>query len=232
MTKFLYLIILIIFSILLMILVLIYRNAFKPIYTILALIWYTLMICLLIILWTWESIYSIIIFLIIIRGIFTIFIYFASLINNQNLLTNTPTTFYIVILINIIITIILISGIIIVQHTTHKEAVIATRTITTYFIEGKGRVRRLDKERPFHYNNYHDIRKRLSFTKDITTVPYPSSPSDLSSSITIIYHNPWWYFTIICILLLLLSLFLTIKICTSQNKSIRKINTYKNNEDI
>lgn len=232
MTKLLYLIIIIIFSTLLITLLFIYHNAFKPIHTILALIWYTLLTCLLIIIWTWESIYSIIIFLIIIRGIFTIFIYFASLINNQNLLTNTPSTFYIIILINIIIIVILISGIIIVQHTTRKEATTATRTITTYFIEGKGRVRSLDKERPFHFNNYHDITKRLAFTKDITTVPYPSSPSDLSSSITIIYHNPWWYFTFICILLLLLSLFLTIKICTSQNKSIRKINTYKNNEDI
>lgn len=54
-----------------------------PIYLIILLILYSIITCFLISLWRSNFIYSIILFLIIIRGILIIFLYFSSLISNE-----------------------------------------------------------------------------------------------------------------------------------------------------
>lgn len=82
MIKFIYFkffIIIIIFSILYILV----TNYLHPIYLLILIIIYTRIICLLISTWSYNFIYSIILFLIIIRGILIIFLYFSSLISND-----------------------------------------------------------------------------------------------------------------------------------------------------
>lgn len=58
-------------------------NSLHPIYFITLLLLYSITICLIISIWKFTYIYSIIIFIIIIRGLLIIFIYFARLISNE-----------------------------------------------------------------------------------------------------------------------------------------------------
>lgn len=58
-------------------------NILHPIYLIILLIFYSLITCFLMSMWRSNFIYSIIIFLIIISGILIIFLYFSSLISNE-----------------------------------------------------------------------------------------------------------------------------------------------------
>lgn len=210
-------------TLIIIIIIIFFRHAYKPIYTIIILIIYTSLICLYIVVWTWKSLYSITIFLILIRGIFTIFIYFARLINNEQLLTNTPFIIYLSMSINFIVILILITRIFIIQHSASTKAT----TITHY---GSKQTLHEDKIKNYLYVypvNFNDdseqnIQLNTVYTTETLYIPTPSSPPDLSTSIKLIYENPWWYITILCILLLILSLIITIKLCSIQNKSIRK----------
>lgn len=73
---------LLIFRILLIIFIIITR-LMHPIHFITLLLFYTIIICIIMSIWKYSYIYSIIIFIIIIRGLLIIFIYFASLISNE-----------------------------------------------------------------------------------------------------------------------------------------------------
>lgn len=69
-------------------------NSLHPIYFIIILLFYAILICLIISLWKFTYIYSIIIFIIIISGLLIIFIYFARLISNeQNKITKNTLLF-------------------------------------------------------------------------------------------------------------------------------------------
>lgn len=97
----------IIIIILLTLLYIIYINYIHPISLIIILIIYRLITCILISIHSYNYIYSIIFFLIIIRGLLIIFLYFASLISNdQNTfkfkiisLINVRINFFIIIII-------------------------------------------------------------------------------------------------------------------------------------
>lgn len=82
MTKIFYIIILLLI-IILRILFILSINNLHPTPFILSLIFYAILICLNISIWSYNFIYSIILFLIIIRGILIIFLYFSSLISNE-----------------------------------------------------------------------------------------------------------------------------------------------------
>lgn len=94
MIKFTYLkfiIIIIIFLILYTLII----NYIHPIYILILIIIYGRIICFIISTWSYNFIYSIILFLIIIRGILIIFLYFSSLIsNNQTKFTINPTLIF------------------------------------------------------------------------------------------------------------------------------------------
>jgi len=77
---------LITFRIILIILIIIFRFTIKnshPIFILIILILYRIITCLIISKWSQNFIYSIILFLIIIRGLLIIFLYFSSLISNE-----------------------------------------------------------------------------------------------------------------------------------------------------
>lgn len=82
MIKFTYLKFLLIIIILLILYILII-NSLHPIYILILIIIYRGIICCLISSWSYNFIYSIILFLIIIRGILIIFLYFSRLISND-----------------------------------------------------------------------------------------------------------------------------------------------------
>lgn len=82
MIKFIYLKFFIIIIILIILYILII-NYIHPIYLLIIIIIYRRIICFLISTWSYNFIYSIILFLIIIRGILIIFLYFSSLISND-----------------------------------------------------------------------------------------------------------------------------------------------------
>lgn len=94
--------------ILIFIIFLFISNYIHPILMIILLITYTLTICLIMSMWSFNYMYSIITFLIIIRGILIIFLYFASLISNEqfkfnvniylliNFITNISTIIYLI----------------------------------------------------------------------------------------------------------------------------------------
>lgn len=81
-------IIIIIFSILYTLII----NYIHPIYTLILIIIYRGIICFIISSWSYNFIYSIILFLIIVRGILIIFLYFSRLISNDQtkFTINTP----------------------------------------------------------------------------------------------------------------------------------------------
>lgn len=83
-------IIIIIFSILYTLII----NYVHPIYTLILIIIYRGIICFIISSWSYNFIYSIILFLIIVRGILIIFLYFSRLISNDQtkFTINTPLT--------------------------------------------------------------------------------------------------------------------------------------------
>lgn len=91
MAKFIYLKFFII-TIILIILYIIIINYIHPIYLLILIIIYSIIICLTISTWSYNFIYSIILFLIIIRGILIIFLYFSRLISNDQtkFTINTP----------------------------------------------------------------------------------------------------------------------------------------------
>lgn len=70
-------------TITLIILYIIVTNNIHPIYLLILIIIYRRIICLLISSWSYNFIYSIILFLIIVSGILIIFLYFSSLISND-----------------------------------------------------------------------------------------------------------------------------------------------------
>lgn len=82
MIKFIYFKFFIIIIILIILYILII-NYIHPIYLLILIIIYRRIICLIISAWSYNFIYSIILFLIIIRGILIIFLYFSSLISND-----------------------------------------------------------------------------------------------------------------------------------------------------
>lgn len=89
---------------LLIILFFINTKSLHPISLIIALIFYRIIICLLISIQSFNYIFSIIFFLIIIRGLLIIFLYFARLISNeQNKSVSNISSLTISIIINIII---------------------------------------------------------------------------------------------------------------------------------
>lgn len=69
--------------IIIIIIILISNHLLHPITIISLILIYTRFTCIIITLWSFNYIYSIIIFLIIIRGILILFLYFASLISNE-----------------------------------------------------------------------------------------------------------------------------------------------------
>lgn len=79
-----------IFCIILIIFIIL-TNSLHPIYLIIILLFYSIITCLIISIWKFTYIYSIIMFIIIISGLLIIFIYFARLISNEQnkLLWNT-----------------------------------------------------------------------------------------------------------------------------------------------
>lgn len=91
MTKFIYLKFFIIIIILIILYILI-TNYIHPIYLLILIIIYRGIICFIMSTWSYNFIYSIILFLIIIRGILIIFLYFSSLISNDQtkFLINIP----------------------------------------------------------------------------------------------------------------------------------------------
>lgn len=82
MTKFHFILPLLILKMLLIIFI-ITTNSIHPIHFIILLIFYSIITCILMSIWKFTYIYSIIIFLIIIRGLLIIFIYFARLVSNE-----------------------------------------------------------------------------------------------------------------------------------------------------
>nr|YP_010014999.1 NADH dehydrogenase subunit 6 [Crematogaster teranishii]QOI14042.1 NADH dehydrogenase subunit 6 [Crematogaster teranishii] len=58
-------------------------NILHPIYLIILLIWYSLLTCFLMSIWSTNFMYSIILFMIMISGLLIIFLYFSSLISNE-----------------------------------------------------------------------------------------------------------------------------------------------------
>lgn len=72
-----------IISILTIIIILISSSLLHPITIISLILIYSIFACIIITLWSFNYIYSIIIFLIIIRGVLILFIYFARLISNE-----------------------------------------------------------------------------------------------------------------------------------------------------
>lgn len=107
MTKIFY-IILLLLIIILRILFILSINNLHPTPLILSLIFYTILICLNISIWSYNFIYSIMLFLIIIRGILIIFLYFSSLISNEQNKFSINNYIIIRFLINIIILIYLL----------------------------------------------------------------------------------------------------------------------------
>lgn len=96
MAKFHFILPLLILKILLIIFIII-TNSIHPIHFIILLIFYSIITCIIISIWKFTYIYSIIIFLIIIRGLLIIFIYFARLVSNEQ----SKTTWNILLLINL-----------------------------------------------------------------------------------------------------------------------------------
>lgn len=90
----------IIFSILILISINIYSH---PIISIIIIIFYRILISLYISLWKINFIYSIIIFIIIIRGLLIIFLYFSSLISNEQITWNPNKLLILTFLLNFLI---------------------------------------------------------------------------------------------------------------------------------
>nr|YP_010341272.1 NADH dehydrogenase subunit 6 [Stenamma diecki]UNZ99532.1 NADH dehydrogenase subunit 6 [Stenamma diecki] len=78
-------------SILMLIMFLLMSNYLHPISMIILLIIYTMMVCLIMSMWSFNYMYSIITFLMMISGMLIIFLYFASLISNEQFKLNMNT---------------------------------------------------------------------------------------------------------------------------------------------
>lgn len=89
--------------IILIIFILSRNNNLHPITLIIFLLFYTSITCLIISIWKDNFIFSIIIFLIIIRGLLIIFLYFSSLISNEQFKFSINLFSIVIIILNIII---------------------------------------------------------------------------------------------------------------------------------
>lgn len=162
-----------IYILIIIIVAIILTTKIHPTYIILILIVFRILVCLTI---TWSiinPILSIILFIIIIRGVLIIFLYFSSLVSNEqtkNKLNLTTLTFIIII---ILITI--------------------------------------------NYNKIDIINNEEKQT-------FLSTNEYTLSNIKIIYEHPYVFISIKCIIYLIISMFAIIKVCSSKNSTLRKIN--------
>lgn len=88
--------------------ILINPSSTHPVILIILIIIYTILISLLISTWSYNFIYSIILFLIIIRGLLIIFLYFSRLISNEQNKISIKPIIFINLIINILIIIIIL----------------------------------------------------------------------------------------------------------------------------
>jgi hypothetical protein len=151
-------------------------NYFHPIILIILIIIYRLIVCLLLSINTYNYMYSIIFFLIIISGLLIIFLYFASLISNEENKIKVNIFIFVMVTINLLV-------------------IIYLNNIC-------------------NYRGYNTM--EIGRIIDINI--------SLFNNIYKIYNYPYNNFTFLCILYLLITLFVVIKICSIQSKSLRKLN--------
>nr|YP_009945171.1 NADH dehydrogenase subunit 6 [Monomorium pharaonis]QOE17534.1 NADH dehydrogenase subunit 6 [Monomorium pharaonis] len=162
--------------ILLMIMYLMGINYLHPIILIILMIMYSLVVCLLLSINTYNYMYSIMFFLIMISGLLIIFLYFASLVSNEE--NKIKVNLFIL------------------------NMTILNLMIMFYFM---GLMK---------YKSYYsmEINKMIDINMS------------LFNNILKIYYYPFNSFTLLCLFYLLITLFVVIKICSIQDKSLRKLN--------